>query len=332
MTIKKMGDDIMNGEYLSYANLKDFVSSIREGRVNDLEFVAILAAMETRNRLRGIDLDEVSDFVRALRVPKQIYLEGVLCPAGTGGDPVKTINVSTPASVILSSGNIPVLKNGFKSVTGMCGSRELLKSWGINPFQNLDQVIASVENIGIGYYDFQNLIVKERRSGFRSPLNYIGALSHPIQVDYKVLGCANENQFKIIEQLADRLYKNYLLSLNPEIDEISTVSPTVIVEKRNGEKTRYSFDPKNIGINQKSYNPLFALSSPQENADCIEEIFNGRISPRAELIALNSGAGFYLTGKTDSLRKGYEMALDLISSHSPAKKLQDWRDFSRREK
>lgn len=332
MGIKKIADRIMNGDYLSYSDFRDLVSSIRDGRVNDLEFVAILAAMETRNRLRGIDLDETSDFVKALRISKQVDLEGILCPAGTGGDPIKTINVSTPASVVLSSGGVQVLKNGFKSVTGACGSREILESWGIDPFQNLDQVLESVKEIGIGYYDFQNLIVKEKRSGFRSPLNYIGALSHPIKVDYKVLGCANEDQFRIIEQLADRLYKNYLLSLNPEIDEISTVSPTEIVEKRNGEKTRYSFDPKSIGIDQKTYTPLFPLSSPQENADYVEEIFNGRDCPRGHLIALNAGAGFYLTGRSDSLKGGYELALQLLSSKAVANKLQDWREFSGRIK
>lgn len=319
----------MNGNYLSYADLKEFVTHIRGGRVDDLQFVAILAAMETRNRLRGIDLDETANFVKALRVPKQIDLEGILCPAGTGGDPIKTINVSTPASVILSAGGIKVLKNGFKSVTGMCGSREILEGLGINPFQDLDKVLESVKDIGIGYYDFQNLIVKERRSGFRSPLNYIGALCHPIKIDYKVLGCSNEDQFKIIEQLADRLYKNYLLSLNKEVDELSTVTPTEIVEKRNGEKTRYLFVPKNIGINQDNYRELFPLASPQENADYVEKIFRGMICPRTQLIALNAGAGFYLTGKSDSIKEGYQMSLELLSSGAALDKLQKWRDFSR---
>lgn len=322
----------MNGEYLSEDDLTDFVNSIREGRIDDLQFVSLLAAMETRNRLKGIDLDETANFVKALRIPKQVDLEGILCPAGTGGDPIKTINVSTPASVILSAGGVSVLKNGFKSVTGMCGSRELLECWGINPFQDLDKVLSSVKDIGVGYYDFQNLIVKEKRSGFRSPLNYIGALSHPIKIDYKVLGCSNKDQFKIIEQLADRLYKNYLLSLNPEIDEISTISSTEIVEKREGKKTRYEFNPKSIGIYQNEYHDLFHLNSPKENADYIERIFNGKPCPRGQLIALNAGAGFYLTKKADSLKEGYEKSLEILSSGIAANKLQEWRKYSKEAK
>jgi len=332
MGITRIAEKVMDGNYLNYADLEEFVYSIREGKINNLQFVAILAAMETRNRICGIDMDETLNFIKALRVPKQTDLEGILCPAGTGGDPIKTINVSTSASIVLSSGGVRVLKNGFRSVTGACGSREILEAWGIDPFQNLDQVLESVRKIGIGYYDFQNLIIKEKRSGFRSPLNYIGALSHPIQIDYKILGCANKDQLRIIEKLADRLYKSYLLSFNPEIDEISTVSPTEIIEKRDTKKIRYVLNPQDIGINQKTYIPLFPRGSPQENANYIEEIFNGKDCPAAHLIALNAGAGFYLTGKADSLKEGYEIALQLLSSKAAANKLQEWRRFSREVK
>lgn len=332
MTVQYLAERVMNGEYLSYNELREFISLVREDKINDLQFVAFFAAMETRNRLKGINLDETTDLIRALRIPKKIELEGILCPAGTGGDPIKTINVSTPASVILAAGGVRVLKNGFKSVTGGCGSREILEGWGIGPFQKLEDVLASVKEIGIGYYDFLNLIIKDKRSGFRSPLNYIGALSHPIKVDYKVLGCASEHQFKIIESLADKLYNNYLLSLNKEIDEISTVTPTEIIEKRNGKKTRYIFNPKEEGIHQSDYSELFPLNTPQENANCIKKIFEGKRSPKSQLIALNAGAGFYLIGKADSLKEGYQLAEEVLSSNKAAKKLEEWREFSRKNK
>lgn len=318
----------MNGDYLSFAELIEFVNSLRTGKINDLQFVALLSAMETRNRIRGINLDETTDFIRAIRMPVKSDLEGLLCPAGTGGDPVKTINISTPAGIVLATGGINVLKNGYKSVTGSCGSRELLESFGINPFLDLPRVIQSVKKVGIGYYDFLNLITTDKRSGFRSPMNYIGALCHPFEIEYKIIGCSNEKQCELIEPIADRLYKRYILTFNREIDEISTVTPTEIVEKRESGKIRYLFDPKELGIQRPNYLELFPLQTPWDNASALIKVFEGKDSPVSQMIAVNAGAGFYITGKADTLSAGYNMAREILLSGKAKEKLDEWVAFS----
>ena len=325
--IKNLADKVMNGKYLSLAELQELVREIRNKRVDDLQFVSFLAALETRNRIKGINVEECANFTRALREPLTTDLEGILCPAGCGGDPIKTINVSTPVSIILASGGVRVLKNGFKSVTGKCGSREILEAIGIEPFLSLEQTLESVKSVGIGYYDFQNLIVMEKRSGFRSPLNYIGALSHPIKISYKLLGCSDKVQFEKMIPIANELYEGYLLTFNTEIDEISTVSQTEIVEKRKNNKSRYLFDPKKIGINQTDYREVLASQTPEENAERVLRVFNGENSPVSELLALNAGAGFYIAGKSKSVEEGYELANQLLSDGSTKCKLDEWRSF-----
>ena len=326
--ITTIADRVMNGDYLSFAELTEFVSSLRAGKINDLQFVALLSAMETRNRIRGINLDEIANFIRAIRTPIKTDLEELLCPAGTGGDPVKTINISTPAGIVLASGGVKVLKNGYKSVTGSCGSRELLESFGINPFLDLPKVIQSVKQVGIGYYDFLNLITTDKRSGFRSPMNYIGALCHPFEIDYKIIGCSNEKQCELIEPIADRLYKRYILTFNREIDEISTVTPTEIVEKREKGKMRYSFDPQELGIQRSNYMELFSLQTPLDNARALIEVFEGKDSSVSQMIALNAGAGFYITGKAETLAAGYNIAREILLSGKAKRKLDEWVAFS----
>lgn len=37
----------MEGNYLSLLELRNFISAVRNGEVNELQFVALLAAMET---------------------------------------------------------------------------------------------------------------------------------------------------------------------------------------------------------------------------------------------------------------------------------------------
>ncbi len=316
------------GERLNFEELELLVSAIRNGEINPFRFVAILAMLETRNRIKGIDFDETADFIRALRFKNVQNFDNVVCTAGTGGDPIKTINVSTAASLVLAAGGVSVLKNGYKSVTGKCGSREILHSLGINPFQSLESVLNSVRKVGIGYFDFSKLIILEERSGFHSPLHYIGVLSHPVNLQYKVLGCSDENHFKIVEKIADRLFENYLISLNPEIDELSIVSPTLIIEKRYDHKCQYVLNPEDFNIHYDSYQGVKSLQTPHDNADFLLETLAGRTGPAFDLIALNAAAAFYLCNTTNEIGQGISLAKDILRSGSALDVIAKWREYS----
>ena len=331
INLSEIYDKIESGERLHYAELKSFVDAIRNGDVDAYRFVAVLAIMETRNRLKGIDIRETADFVRALRYDGMPDINGVVCTAGTGGDPVKTINVSTAAALVVAAGGIPVMKNGFKKITGKCGSRELVQHWGIDPFLPIECVLASVRDIGIGYYDFANLIVREERSGFHSPLHYIGALSHPANVRYKVLGCSNKKHFEVIEKLADDLFDNYFISFNTDIDELSIVSASHVVEKRKGRKRHYVLDPKEFNIYHTSYAGVEARSTPAENAAFLEEVLAGGECPALDLIALNAAAAFYLFNDTDTFATSLSRAYNVIRSGRALDMLGKWKRYANQQ-
>lgn len=324
-------DKIESAGRLNYVELKALVSAIRNGEVDSHRFVAILAIMETRNRLKGIDISETADFIRALRYDGMPDLEGIVCTAGTGGDPVKTVNISTAAALVLAAGGLRVMKNGFKSITGKCGSRDILSGWGVDPFLPIHAALESVRHVGIGYYDFANLIVIEERSGFHSPLHYIGALSHPMNVRYKLLGCSDERQFAVIERLADELFDSYLISFNPDIDELSTVSPNRVVEKIKGEKRRYVLNPEDLNIRRASYAGAEALPTPAASAAFLKDVLGGREGAAFDLIALNAAAAFYLCGFDGSIADGIDRSRAILKEGQALETLRKWQDYSRRQ-
>ena len=325
--IEKTIEKIMDGKYLNYSELNNLVISIRAGNINSLQFVSILAAMETRNRINGIDFDEAANFVRALRLPQSSDLEGILCNAGTGGDKVKTINVGTTSMPILAEAGINVLKIGYKGITSKCGSRDILQALGLNPFLPIDKVVESVKQIGMGYYDFANLIVIEERSGFRSPLHYIAPLCHPLHLTYKMMGCSNEKYLETVESILARVCDNYMLTFNQDIDEISPLTPSKIIERKGGIRTEYIFDPLKIDLSCKDYRDIESPESPKEAAGIIREIYAGRKSSKSEFIALNSGAGLYLTGKAESITDGFERALEILRSGKVLRRFDSWVKF-----
>ena len=323
----RLAEKIMDGEYLNYSELKEFVDLIRNGKINNLQFVSVLAAMETRNRIKGINPDEVANFVLALRLPGNYNLEGILCNAGTGGDKIKTINVGSTSMPILAEAGVKVLKIGYKGVTSKCGSRDILKALGANPFQRIDKVVKSVRETGMGYYDFSNLIIIEDRSGFKSPLHYIAPLCHPLNLTYKLMGCSNEEHMRVVESILERVCDNYLLTFNPDIDEISPLTPTKVVEKKKRIRYEYEINPLEFNLSCKNYGDIESPGTPEKSAQIIREIYEGNLSPKSEFIALNAGAGLYLAGKVTSIKEGFEMATEIIISKRALSRFQTWLQY-----
>lgn len=329
MVFKDLANKVMEGNYLGFEEFDSFVKDMRSGKLNDLQFVAFLAALETRNRIKGISAEESSNLIHALRIPSEYNLSNVLCNSGTGGDKIKTINISTPASIIIAAAGINVLKNGSKKITGYSGSKEVLDSFGIQTLREIDLVIEEVRDVGIGYYDFSKLVPVKGRSGLRSPLNLIGPLCNPVSLEYKLLGCVKENYARTIEPVLGKVARNYMILCNPTIDELSSVEPTLILEKKNGFRKEYIFDPNMEDFPIASYENILHPGSIKEGSKIVLDALKGKKGPVRDVISLNAGAGIYLAGKSNTIIEGYNLAQEIISSGQAERKLSEWRRFQK---
>lgn len=324
---KAVYEKVIGGGYLSYSELQDFVDNMRGGKINDLEFVTFLTAMETRNQIKGINEKECSNFIKALRIKVNSTLEGILCNASTGGDRVKTCNIGTPAAIVMASAGIKVLKIGSKGITSNSGSRDVLEAWGINTLKSIQKTIDSVKSTNIGYYDFSNLVPIKSRSGFRSPLHYLGPLCNPVKLKYKILGCVKKDHFDMIHPILKRTCPNYILSLNQDMDEISLSGRTLIRQRRKGVESEYVFVPKKEGFPFVGYNEITHPGDPKKGAKLIKEAISGKEGPLQNVIALNAGVGIYLTEMTNSIKEGYSLAKELINGGKAKEKLNEWLRF-----
>ena len=87
-----------------------------------------------RRIVEGRDLDETLGFVRAMRErvgSPAIADDSLVDTCGTGGDGKGTFNISTVSALVAAGAGCRVARHGNRSVSGLCGSSQLLEELGV---------------------------------------------------------------------------------------------------------------------------------------------------------------------------------------------------------
>ncbi len=68
---------------------------------------------------------------------------------GTGGDRIKTFNVSTTAAFVIAGAGITIAKHGNRSVTSSSGSADVLEALGFNLKSNQKMFKEQLSKLGL---------------------------------------------------------------------------------------------------------------------------------------------------------------------------------------
>jgi anthranilate phosphoribosyltransferase len=296
-----------------------------------------LAAFLTSLRMKGETVDEITALAmvmreNAVRINPQV--EGrIVDTCGTGGDRLKTFNVSTCAALVAAGAGVPIAKHGNRSVTSKCGSADVLEAVGVNLNVPSSIVQRSIEQAGIGFMfapafhpAMKNAIVPRREIGIRTVFNILGPLTNPANASAQVLGVYDP---KLVEPMAQALCK---LGIEEAIvahgidglDEISTVGKTKLAWLKDGETTSKEISPHDLNLKQVRPNEISGLDVEQ-SARLLVNILNGKEdkqSARLQMVLANAAAAIVVGGKADDLASGVEVAGGAIASGKAYGKLK----------
>ena len=85
-----------------------------------------------------------------------------------------------------------------------------------------------------------------------------------------------------------------------------------MIEVRCGELKNYTISPEDFGLNRVTEEEVSGLGA-DGTAKLLRQIFSGHADPRSALIALNAGAGLYISGNVSSIHEGVVAAQEAIS-------------------
>ncbi len=323
-TVSTVLRKLAEGDTLSEEEAYDLACKMLRGELQGVEIAAVLTAM----RVRGESPDEVVGFARALRdncikVPlledERVHL---LDTAGTGGDGLCTVNVSTVSALLTAACGGRVLKHGNRSMSSKSGSADFLEALGFRIDLDPHQVSALLRRTGFGFAFAQKFhpllrtVAPIRRAlGFRTIFNLVGPLSNPGLVRRQVLGVSEERLLKLYAVACVRLGYDHVLLVHgsPRMDEVSVFGPTKIVEVRHGKTEEYVISPEDLGLPRYEKLEPVQVRNPEESVrKVLESLRPGSRGPVRDFIIANTAFALYCAGIVKDPKDGAELCSKVI--------------------
>lgn len=331
--IKEGTKRIVKGIDLTRQEAKDIMKEIMSGRATEAQIGAFLTAL----RMKGENIQEISAFAAVMREfcyrihPKVNGRLVDMC--GTGGDKVKTFNISTTATLVVAGAGIFVAKHGNRSVTSKCGSADVLETLGLNLNLEPKNVERIIEKVGIGFMfapkfhpAMRYAIGPRREIGIRTVFNILGPLTNPAGANAQVLGIYSGEWVKPLAYALNELGCEEAMVVHgvDGLDEISIIGKTSIAWLKDGEVFSMEITPKEFGFATAKPEEISG-TTPRESAELTFKLLDNALNlqdPRRNIVLLNAAAGTVVGGKADDLSDGIELAAESIESGAAYRKLK----------
>lgn len=323
---------------LTYNEAYEVINEIMSGNTTAVQTAAFLAALSTKST-KTETIEEIAGCAAAMREhATRVELPvPVLEIVGTGGDKAGTFNISTTAAFIIAAGGVKVAKHGNRAASSKSGTADCQEALGINIVQDPEMCARLIDEVGMCFFFAQHYHAAmkyvgpiRKELGFRTVFNVLGPLTNPASPEYMLLGVYSD---ALVEPLARVLttlgVKRGMVVYGTEgLDELSSVSDTLICEFGDGNYKTYTLTPEEFGFIRGTKADLTG-GTPQDNAAITLDILEGHThGARRDTVVLNAAAAFYIAGRVNTIAEGVALAQELIDSGAALKTLEAYRHLS----
>lgn len=323
---------------LTYNEAYEVINEIMSGNTTAVQTAAFLAALSTKST-KAETIEEIAGCAAAMRdhATRVELPVPVLEIVGTGGDKAGTFNISTTAAFIIAAGGVKVAKHGNRAASSKSGTADCQEALGINIVQDPEMCARLIDEAGMCFFFAQHYHAAmkyvgpiRKELGFRTVFNILGPLTNPASPEYMLLGVYSD---ALVEPLARVLttlgVKRGMVAYGTEgLDELSSVSDTLICEFGDGNYKTYTLTPEEFGFIRGTKADLTG-GTPQDNAAITLDILEGHThGARRDTVVLNAAAAFYIAGRVNTIAEGVALTQELIDSGAALKTLEAYRHLS----
>jgi len=332
---------LINRENLTYDEAFEAFSKVLNNQTTEIQQGAFLAALKAKGESR----DEIAGCREAIykhdtnKVNPQLD-RPVVENSGTGMDSFKTFNISTCASIIAATANIPMARHGSRALTGVCGTVDLAEHLGVDVECSTKIIVESLEKTNLGLFNGMSSQVHPTALGrilsniaFGSTLNISASLASPVKPEIGVRGVYSKEMIQpTIEVMRLIGYKKALVYYGSiknsplGMDEASVSGDTYLASlDPDGNINYFNLSPEDVGIRAQSPEKLKPSSDIAEECEHFVSLLEGKEhGTRFDVVAFNAGLIFYMTEKSENIKEGVKLASEILESGKAVNSLQKW--------
>ena len=331
--IKDLTHQLSHGNNLTIDQMTNVMNEILGGTHNDQDVAEFLENLtqkgESDDELLAM-LNKMEEF--AVHISPNCKGK-VIDVCGTGGDKLKTFNISTAAAFVIAAAGGNVAKHGNRSMSGISGSADIFEYFGFDLNSEPMKVNEIIEKFGIGFMFAQKFhpamknVAKARKMlDSRTAFNLLGPLTNPATVKNQLIGVFSEDYQERIVRILQRKNAETIMTVRSAdgMDELSTTSKNQICMLKDNTITKMTLDPQEIGLQKGNISDI-QINSKEDAIKSFVSVLNGSANKtKIEITALNAAGGLLVSDIADSFADAIELTLDTIHSGKAFDKLENF--------
>jgi anthranilate phosphoribosyltransferase len=314
---------LIAGQSLSADESEAVLGQVLAGEATPAQIAGFAVAL----RAKGETVEEMTGLVRAMvahAVPLDVAGD-LIDTCGTGGDRLRSVNVSTIAALVVAATGAKVCKHGGRAASSSVGAADVLEALGVVADLGPEGVIRCLDEVGMGFcfaprfHPAMRFAVPVRKElGIPTVFNYLGPLANPGRAKFQVIGVSDPAMAdKMLGVLAANGARRAMVVYGDDgLDELSTTGPSTVHELigdgQGGYEVRMDrVDPRSLGFRRASLDELRG-GDASVNAEAIRRVVAGDPNPHRDIAVLNAAASLVVIGKADDLAAGVALACEVI--------------------
>lgn len=299
---------------------------------------AQMGAFLLLERFKGESPEELFGFAEAIRASARLIrprIEGLLDIGSPYDGRTKSIVVSPASSIVAAAAGVPVVMHGEKGLGPKHGVPigDVLDALGIAVDEEPDQVVASIEEAGLGYMRSAHLVPElyalmglREEVALRTCISTIEKIYNLAGAAYGIIGLAHLPYMdKMMTAATNMGFRRIMVVQGIEGNEDAPTSrPCRALLWDSGEVRELRIDAAEYGLLPASQEEM-AGGDAEYNAAIALRILGGEAGPYRGLVLLNAGIRIYLAERAASIADGIEAARAAIDSGAARGKLDDLR-------
>ncbi len=349
-SLQSFQEQLADNVSLSVENVTEAVELLVSEHISAEDKADFLIALAKK----GETVDEIAAFARTLRdkslqppLHSATRMHEILDVCGTGGDHLRTFNISTTVALVVAAAGVTVAKHGNRAITSQSGSADVLEALGIRVDLSPEEAADMLHQHHFAFLfapkyhpAFKHLALARKlcaQRGQRTIFNLLGPLLNPARPTAQLMGVPRPELCEPLARVLQTLGIRRGMVVSGKVpmpggaepafaylDELSVLGENFVAEFFHERGFSCStLSPENFLI-APAILPDLAGGDAKENAEITLRILRGdEMGPKRQAVLFNAAAALFVANAVKSLADGWTLAQETIDGGRATQKVRD---------